>query len=171
MPSAHPQQPAELGVDEAIRALLLVMPRLVGRVKRLGVPEELRSLPLAPRHLSLLSFLLLDGPMTVNELAERLEVAPTTVSLMVSDLSRAGVLERREDDTDRRRRIISIAAPNRAAVEAWLAPGARAWHAALAPLTSAERAVVVRTLQNYEQAAGRDPSGTPPSKRTANRPR
>jgi DNA-binding MarR family transcriptional regulator len=146
---------AELDVDDAVRALLLVMPRLVGRAKRLGVPEALRSLSLAPRHLSLLSFLLLDGPMTVNELAQRLEVAPTTVSLMVSDLSRAGVLERREDDTDRRRRIVGIAKPMRAAVEAWLAPGAAAWRAALTPLTAAERAAVVRALQSYEEAGGR----------------
>ena len=47
--------------DEAVRALLLLMPRLVGRAKRLPVPEELREFALGPRHLSLLSYLLLDG--------------------------------------------------------------------------------------------------------------
>lgn len=41
------------------------------------------------RHLSLLAYLLFDGPMTVNDLAVRLEIAPTTVSLMVSELSRS----------------------------------------------------------------------------------
>lgn len=47
--------------------------------------------------------------MTVNELAVRLEVVPTTVSLMVGELTRKGILERREDEADRRRRIVGIA--------------------------------------------------------------
>lgn len=140
----------DLGVDEAIRALLLLMPRMVGRAKRIPVPAELESLALAPRHLSLLSYLLFDGPMTVNELAARLEVAPTTVSLMVGELSRKGVLERREDDADRRRRIVSITDAQRPAIDAWLARGARAWRAALEPLTPDQRRVFVRTLRAYE---------------------
>jgi len=37
-----------------------------------------------------------DGPMPVNELAARLQVAPATVSLMVGELSRMGLLTRRE---------------------------------------------------------------------------
>jgi DNA-binding MarR family transcriptional regulator len=138
--------------DDAIRALLLLMPRIVGRAKRLKVPEELASLALAPRHLSLLSYLLFDGPATVNELAGRLEVAPTTVSLMVAELSRKGVLERREDDADRRRRIVSITDAKRPAIDAWLARGARAWRAALEPLTPDQRRVFVETFRAYEDA-------------------
>lgn len=138
--------------DDAVRELLLVMPRLVGRVKRLPPPERLRSLDLAPRHLSLLSLLLLDGPLTVSELAGLLGVAPTTVSLIVGDLSRKGVLMRREDDADRRRRIIDISAESRPAIEQWLSPGARAWRHALAPLTVAERRTFVDTLLRYEAA-------------------
>src|SRR4030081_3300245 len=120
-------QSADLDVDGAIRALLLLMPRMVGRVKRIRIPDELQSLSLAPRHLSLLSYLLFDGPMTVNELAARLEIAPTTVSLMVGELSRKGILERQEDETDRRRRIVSITEKRRSAIVGWLAQGAAAW--------------------------------------------
>src|SRR5690606_40720073 len=68
-------------VDFAVRELMLVFPRLVGRIKKLPPPPAVRSLELTPRHLALLSMLLLDGPLTVSELAERLSVAPTTVSL------------------------------------------------------------------------------------------
>jgi DNA-binding MarR family transcriptional regulator len=143
-----------LEVDEAIRALLLLMPRLVGRAKRLPVPEELRSLALSPRHLSLLSFLLFDGPSTVNELAARLHVAPTTVSLLIGELSRKGVLERREDERDRRRRIVSIAPARRPAIEQWLARGAGAWRATLDPLPAGQRAAFVATLHAYERALG-----------------
>ena len=138
--------------DRTVRELLLVMPRLVGRVKRLPVPEQLRSLDLAPRHLSMLSRLLLDGPLTVSQLAEMLGVAPTTVSLIVSDLSRKGVLVRREDDDDRRRRIIDISPESRPAITEWLSPGAHAWRRALAPLTPEEQRIFVDTLLRYEAA-------------------
>ena len=138
--------------DDAIRELMLLMPRLVGRAKRLPLPDQLRSFDLAPRHLSLLSILLLDGPLTVSELAVRLGVAPTTVSLLIGDLSRKGVLERREDDADRRRRIVDISAPSRPAISQWLSPSARAWRRALIPLTPAERRTVVEALLAYERA-------------------
>ncbi|RFS81824.1 MarR family transcriptional regulator [Actinomadura spongiicola] len=138
--------------EEAVRELLLVMPRLVGRVKRLPVPEQLRSLELAPRHLSMLSLLLLDGPLTVSELARMLSVAPTTVSLIVSELSRKGVLVRREDDADRRRRIVDISPESRPAITQWLSPGAQAWRHALTPLSPAEQRTFVDTLLRYEEA-------------------
>jgi DNA-binding MarR family transcriptional regulator len=145
------------GVDEATRDLLLLMPRLVGRAKRVPPPEPLRSFQLAPRHLSLLAYLVFDGPLGVKELAARLEVAPATVSLMVADLSRQGVLERREDEADRRRTIVSIAAEHEEAVTDWLAAGARAWQAVLDPLTSDQRRLVVETLQAYErEVAGQE---------------
>jgi DNA-binding MarR family transcriptional regulator len=141
-------------VDDTIRALLLLMPRLVGRAKRIPVPDALRSFSLAPRHLSLLSYLLFDGPMSVNELAARLEVAPTTVSLLIGDLSRKGILERREDEADRRRRIVAISPDHEPAISAWLAPGAAAWRTALAPLTPDQRRMFVDTLLAYEAAVG-----------------
>ncbi|MFI7697546.1 MarR family transcriptional regulator [Nonomuraea sp. NPDC049480] len=145
-----------LSVDEGIRTLLLLMPRMVGRVKRHKVPAELQSLALAPRHLSLLAYLLFDGAMTVNELAARLEVAPTTVSLMVGELSRKGVLERREDDADRRRTIVSIPERRQGAIHEWLGRGAQAWRQALEPLTPEQRRMFVETLLAYEQALSED---------------
>jgi DNA-binding MarR family transcriptional regulator len=141
---------AGLSVEDGIRALLLLMPRLVGRIKRTPVPERLRSLSLTARHMSLLSYLLFDGPLAVNDLARRLEVAPTTVSLMVSELSRQGVVDRREDDADRRRTIVSISEQHRPAIEDWLAAGARAWRKALEPLTPAQRRLFIDTLRAYQ---------------------
>ncbi|ARQ70568.1 MarR family transcriptional regulator [Streptomyces marincola] len=151
-PSVHPGPGDDGDLEAAIRTLLLVMPRAIGRIKRMEVPEELRGMALAPRHLSLLSLLLLDGPMTVRELAERLEVAPATASLLVGELSRKGVLDRREDDGDRRRRIVSVPEGKRPVLERWLSPGARAWRTALAPLAPAERAAVIKAFTAWEAA-------------------
>lgn len=150
--------------DDAVRELLVLMPRLVGRAKRLRPPEQLRSLDLAPRHLSLLA-LLLDGPLTVSQLAENLSIAPTTVSLIVSELSRKGVLIRREDDADRRRRIIDISPGSRPAISEWLSPGTRAWRHALAPLTPQQRRTVVDTLLAYEAHLTAAPDNATPHER------
>ncbi|MEU1404362.1 MarR family winged helix-turn-helix transcriptional regulator [Streptomyces sp. NPDC005728] len=144
--------------DDAVRAMLVLMPRVAQRLKRTTVPEKLRTLNLAPRHLSLLSHLVFDGPAPVNELAARLEVAPTTVSLMVADLSRQGVVERKPDPADRRRTIVSLSddPETREAINGWLARGASSWEAALDPLTPQERAMFVRTMTAYESGASAD---------------
>jgi DNA-binding MarR family transcriptional regulator len=146
-----------MSTPDPIRELILLMPRLIGRAKRLRPPAELRSFDLAPRHLSLLALLLLEGPATVNDLAAALRIAPTTASLLIGDLSRKGVLERRADDTDRRRRIVDITAASRPAIEDWLSPSSRAWRKALAPLTPGERDKVVATLLAYEAAFDEKP--------------
>jgi len=142
----------EMTTAQAVRSMLLLMPRLVGRAKRLPIPAALRGLDLAPRHLALLAYLQYDGPLTVSELAARLEVAPTTVSLMVGDLSRHGILTRTEDDADRRRRIVAIAPDYAPAITQWLSGSATAWTEVLAALTAAERATIVATMRAYEAA-------------------
>jgi len=142
----------EMTTAQAVRSMLLLMPRLVGRAKRLPVPDALRGLDLAPRHLALLAYLQYEGPLTVNELAARLEVAPTTVSLMVGDLSRHAVLTRQEDQADRRRRIVAIASDYAAPITQWLSGSAAAWTEVLAALTPAERATIVATMRAYEAA-------------------
>ncbi|HET6504569.1 MAG TPA: MarR family winged helix-turn-helix transcriptional regulator [Amycolatopsis sp.] len=138
-------------VDDGVRKLLLLMPRLFGRLKRRPVPAGFRSLSLTPRHFSLLSYLLFDGPLGVTELAARLEVAPTTVSLMVGELSRRGILERRNDEADRRRTIVAISEAHRAGAQDWLALGAQAWRKVLTPLTPDQRRLIIETLEAYER--------------------
>jgi DNA-binding MarR family transcriptional regulator len=138
-------------VDDGVRTLLLLMPRVIARTKRSRAPEELESYNLAPRHLSLLAYLFFDGPLSVNELAARLELVPATVSLLVGELNRYGVVDRREDQADRRRKIVSIAEEHVTAVRSWLENGIHAWRTALEPLSPRERQAFVRTLRTYEE--------------------
>ncbi|MEU7212076.1 MarR family winged helix-turn-helix transcriptional regulator [Streptomyces sp. NPDC044989] len=116
------------------------------------IPPALQALDLAPRHLALLAHLEYDGPTGVNELAARLEVAPTTVSLMVSELSRPGVLQRDTDPADRRRRIVAIAPAYAAPISERLSGSASAWERVIRGLDPAERATVVTALHAYETA-------------------
>ena len=142
----------EMTTAQAVRSMLLLMPRLVGRAKRLPVPKALQGMDLAPRHLALLAYLQYEGPLTVSELADRLEVAPTTVSLMVGDLSRSGILTREEDDADRRRRIVAIAPDYAAPITEWLSGSAAAWTEVLEALTPAQRSTIVAAMRAYEAA-------------------
>jgi DNA-binding MarR family transcriptional regulator len=77
------------------------------------------------------------------------------VSLMVGDLARGEVLVRHEDETDRRRRIVSIAPAYAPAIERWLSGTAIAWTEALSGLTPAQRRTVVDAMRAYEDALGR----------------
>ena len=89
--------------------------------------------------------------MTVNDLAAWLEVAPTTGSLLVGELSRRGILERHEDASDRRRRIVSISGGSKqSSIANWLAPGAAVRHQAPGPLTSDQRRMFIDTSRAYE---------------------
>ena len=63
---------------------------------------------LGERHIGPLLALVLRGPASVSELADRIGLTPATTSLLVGELSRAGFVERREDEADRRRTIVSI---------------------------------------------------------------
>jgi DNA-binding MarR family transcriptional regulator len=69
---------------------------------------------------------------------------------MVGELSRKEILKRREDDSDRRRRIVSITDSKRPPIADWLSRGATAWRHALAPLTPDQRRAFIDMLLAYE---------------------
>jgi DNA-binding MarR family transcriptional regulator len=70
--------------------------------------EAFEKSELGERHVGPLISLVLSGPASVSELAERIGLAPATTSLLVGELSRAGFVQRQEDEADRRRTIVSI---------------------------------------------------------------
>src|SRR6266567_327940 len=75
--------------------------------------------PLSPRHVAALEQLR-EGPVTVSELASRLGLTLPTVSGVLADLDRAGLVERHADPADRRRTIVEIIPAQRALVHEWL---------------------------------------------------
>jgi DNA-binding MarR family transcriptional regulator len=72
------------------------------------IREAFEKSELGERHISPLVALVLRGPASVSELADRIGLTPATTSLLVGELSRAGFVQRREDEADRRRTIVSI---------------------------------------------------------------
>jgi len=85
---------------------------------------------LAPRHLGAFAVISMEGPISISELAAREGFALSTTSLLVTQLAEVGLVERHEDDQDRRRTVVSIAPKSRrvseAVLEAKLAPLRRA---------------------------------------------
>jgi DNA-binding MarR family transcriptional regulator len=102
--------------NEATELLVLLSGIIIGLKRRPshGAPkhdhlrEAFEKSELGERHVAPLMTLVISGPASVSELADRIGLTPATTSLLVGELSRAGFVQRREDEADRRRTIVSI---------------------------------------------------------------
>lgn len=102
--------------------------------------ESLRGLKPRPRQVTALFALASDQPMSVSELAARMQIGLATASQLVSELADLGLVTRIEDPADRRRTLIEINDEHRELTEAVLNLRLRPLDAALRRLTAEERA-------------------------------
>ncbi len=107
------------------------------------------SAPLSPRHVAALQQLR-GGPLTVTELASRLELTLTTVSGVLADLDRAGFVSRQPDPADRRRTIVQINTAQSAAISAWLDGAAKPLARVLDQLAPSEQAAFLKAMDLLE---------------------
>ncbi len=120
--------------DDPASEMLLLFFRLLGPRRHAEMPKAVQRLLvsgyLAPRHLRALAVITLAGPMTVSEVARQEGLALSTASLLVTQLADAGLVERHEDVSDRRRTVVSVAPEFRreswAVLDSKLAPLRRA---------------------------------------------
>jgi DNA-binding MarR family transcriptional regulator len=82
--------------------------------------DAMERASLGKRHASALLAVAAVEPIGVSELAKRLGLLLSSTSTLVGELSRAGLLERAEDDLDRRRTIVRVHEDYRDAMEGWL---------------------------------------------------
>ncbi|GAA4917455.1 MarR family winged helix-turn-helix transcriptional regulator [Streptomyces coeruleoprunus] len=122
---------------------------------RVGAVRELMPAPLrdameahglTARHGAVLPQLLANGPLTVGGIARRLHVSVPTASELVGALSRAGIVERAEDPANRRRVLVSVAAPYRGHLETFAARRGEPLLRALDTLSPDERDGFVKGL-------------------------
>jgi DNA-binding MarR family transcriptional regulator len=119
-------------LDEDVRELAGLFGRTVGNLKqrRKGPPpplhEALEQGALGPRHMPVLAAVALEGGLSVSQLAGQVGLSVATTSLLVGELSRAGLLVRTEDERDRRRTIVTLDERHRETLEealgAFIAP-------------------------------------------------
>src|SRR5437764_1748130 len=102
-------------VDAQVRELLGLFAGILKGLKEDREEEKPAELQrafeegsLGERHFPPLIVLSLEGPLSVSELADRVGLTVATTSLLVGELSRAGLVERSEDEQDRRRTIVSL---------------------------------------------------------------
>jgi DNA-binding MarR family transcriptional regulator len=138
--------PASTGLADLMRLL----PRVLGGLRRVGGPEELRTecgaIGVGPRHIGALMQLMTSGPMTVSELAARLEASLAATSLMVSELDAAGLVERHQDAADRRRTIVTVRPDARDRMAPWFARKQATFQRALDRLTAEQQAGLLAGL-------------------------
>ncbi len=82
--------------------------------------DAMERASLGKRHANVLLAVAAAEPIGVSELAKRLGLLLSSTSTLVGELSRAGLLERAEDDHDRRRTIVRVHEDYRDAMEGWL---------------------------------------------------
>jgi DNA-binding MarR family transcriptional regulator len=106
-------------------------------LRRLRAEDDASGLT-APR-LSALSVLVFGGPRSIGELAAAEQVRPPTISRLVRELERDGLVRREADSGDARVRRVSASAAGRALLAAGRARRLERLAASLAALSAADR--------------------------------
>ena len=141
--------------------LMQLFPRVTRGMRRWqdrAAPAPVPS-PLSPRHVAALEQIR-GGPLTVGELASRLDLTLPTVSGVLADLDRAGLVERRPDPADRRRTIVQIVPGQATLIGHWLDGAARPLARVLDKLTPSEQEAFLKAMDLLETELHRQDTGT-----------
>lgn len=131
--------------------LIQLFPRVARGMRRWqdqAAPQT--SAPLSPRHVAALEQLR-GGPLTVGELASRLGLTMPTVSGVLAELDRAGLVERRADPADRRRTIVQFAPGQIDLIGQWLDGAASPLARVLDKLAPSERTAFLKAMNMLEE--------------------
>ena len=130
--------------------LMQIFPRVARGMRRWqdgAVPAA--PAPLGPRHAAALQQLR-GQPLTVGELAARLGLTLPTVSGVLADLDRAGLIQRRPDPADRRRTIAAIVSTQAPLIDEWLDGAAGPLARVLAKLSPSEQQAFAKAMDLLE---------------------
>jgi DNA-binding MarR family transcriptional regulator len=141
--------------------LMQLFPRVTRGMRRWqdrAAPPPVPS-PLSPRHVAALEQIR-SGPLTVGDLACRLGLTLPTVSGVLADLDRAGLIERRPDPADRRRTIVQIIPGRATLISDWLDGTARPLARVLDKLTPSEQEAFLKAMDLLETELHRQDTGS-----------
>ena len=144
---AQPKTSRPTSVEQDLTELTALVPTTLHDLKN-AVPapmpmrDAMEGAGLGKRHASALLAVAAAEPISVSELAKRLGLLLSSTSTLVGELSRAGLLDRAEDDQDRRRTIVRVHSDYRYAMEGWLAM-------ALAPIRDTLERLPPRARANF----------------------
>jgi DNA-binding MarR family transcriptional regulator len=142
---SDPKKKSTPSVEEDVAELISLVPVTLHDLKT-AVPapmpmrDAMEGAALGKRHATALLAVAAAEPIGVSELARRLGLLLSSTSTIVGELSRAGLLERAEDDEDRRRTIVRVHEDFRDAMEGWLEVAIAPFRTALERLSPEARA-------------------------------
>lgn len=146
-PTGEPS-PAPDPLDELRESLV----RLLGADRRLKGRVAKSSGTLGHTHLRALLVLLREGEATAGTLARVTDLNPASVTAMIDQLERRGLLQRRRHDGDRRVCLVALTESGRHQVAAQEAVWTERLRMALADLQPAELATAARVLERLRAA-------------------
>jgi DNA-binding MarR family transcriptional regulator len=116
------------------------------RVLRAGIRTDIswESLPMA--QVEMLQTLADDSPARVNDLAERLHLAQSTVSGLIGQMMTAGLVQREIDTSDRRAAVVTLTAAGADQLRAWEVAHVQWIQGALGRLTPDDRSAISSSL-------------------------
>lgn len=163
VPTTSSKQPDTASVEAAAIELIGRFGRVFRALKESAgsAPADLTAIfdgaSLGKRHGPVLFALALESELSVSELAARIGLGVPTTSLLVGELSRAGLVTRCEDDKDHRRTIVTLHDDHHQAIEEWIRHAMTPIRRTLSRLSAPKRAVFVdawRILDEESGAAG-----------------
>jgi len=145
LPAADTRTDSGTAIDEDLDELSSLLWETLRSLKHSSPPpQELRDAvargSLGPRHMPALLAVAAAGPLSVSELARRMGLGLSTTSAIVGQLSRVGLLERAEDETDRRRTIVRLHGDYAEVIGDWLGRALAPLRGTLERLPAAARA-------------------------------
>jgi DNA-binding MarR family transcriptional regulator len=137
-----------------------------------ALPEEVAELmrhgpPPTPVQVQVAIELAQEGPATVGELAQRMGVSPSAISLLVDRMVEHGMVERTRGTEDRRVVWLRLTPAAQAIADALLTYWREQVGAFLARIPVAEREPFVRNVALFARVLGPAHEGAPPLARSA----
>lgn len=116
------------------------------RVLRAGIRTDIswESLPMA--QVEILQTLADSSPARVNDLADRLHLAQSTVSGLIGQMMTAGLVSREIDSSDRRAAVVTLTEAGQHQLRTWEAAHVEWIQGALGQMTGADRAAIFASL-------------------------
>jgi DNA-binding MarR family transcriptional regulator len=137
--------------------LMQLFPRVIRGMRRWQDRAAPAPAPLTSRHVAALDQIR-GGPLTVGELAVQLGLTLPTVSGVLADLDRAGLVDRRTDPADRRRTIVQITPGQENLIGRWLDGAAQPLARVLDKLTTSEQEAFLKAMDLLETELRRSDS-------------
>jgi DNA-binding MarR family transcriptional regulator len=149
-------------VEEDLQELVQLFTQVVQSQKRgsadLDPPkafvDAFEQNKLGPRHVRVLLNLALEDAQSVSRLAERIGLSLGTTSLMVGELSRAGLVARAEDEHDRRRTIVTLHPDHRKTMQVLFVHRTEPMRRALERMGPADRATFMACWRVLAEEVG-----------------